>query len=288
MRVTMSARAVLAAGLPFSPYGVVLSDPGVARDEISSLVAGAEPIILRVSAVGGSAAERRLLAGDWLCDSGGEEPVRLPTPAWSLHEAARLWSGRLTWIEAWETCSNAEWMLSEAWGVGVSATLCVASLCACLRVCWPILAAHPAARSAVAAIERWIESGAVKTYGTSASLAVLSNDIDPTPERASGAGRVAAMAVGVAVSAAAEAARPEPRADRRVMARHIAYTIIYARRAVSEDAELTGRFALNQSDLADAVRRAIPTIDVLRAAARTAASVGASHPAAPATQRGRR
>ena len=52
-------------GGAFSPRHGEWSDRGVALDEILSLRAAQEPLVLRVAADGGTAADRASVAGDW-------------------------------------------------------------------------------------------------------------------------------------------------------------------------------------------------------------------------------
>ena len=50
--ITLSAREVVAAGEPFRPAAEALHDPGVALDEIASLRARQEPLVLRAAVAG--------------------------------------------------------------------------------------------------------------------------------------------------------------------------------------------------------------------------------------------
>jgi len=86
---------------------------GVAADEISSLRAEREPLVLRVEAPGREPPGPAALVGDWLCEADGSAPRRLPKPNWYFNGYAKAWASR-GWLDAWETCRNAMWM---AWGL---------------------------------------------------------------------------------------------------------------------------------------------------------------------------
>lgn len=138
LRVSMSVREIVAAGAGFSRRDGSLSDLGVALDEISSLRAAQEPLVLRVEASGGTAAARSKVAGDWLCDEGGAEPVRLPKAAWRCSREAALWSRRKEWIDAWESCVDPAWMAFEAARIGVPRRLVAAAVLGVIEASiWP-------------------------------------------------------------------------------------------------------------------------------------------------------
>ena len=94
----MSGRAVVAIGQPFVARDESYADADVALDEISDLVRQSEPLVLRVDAAGGTSAERERLSGDWLCDSDGSPPSRLPAPRWGYDDRADEWSRPRTWL----------------------------------------------------------------------------------------------------------------------------------------------------------------------------------------------
>lgn len=142
-RITLSARAVVAAGSRFARRGEAYSDPDVAMDEVLSLRAAQEPLVLRVAAVGVGNYDRFRLSGDWLCDSDGSEPKKIQRRQWHSSATSRRWSARLPLISAWERCEEAEWMVrllcdmdrSDATGrfAGVRPSLAAAACCACVR-----------------------------------------------------------------------------------------------------------------------------------------------------------
>ena len=109
--IRVSMREVVAAGAAFRDVGVAYEDPGVALDEISSLRASQEPMVLRVAADGMSL-DRSLLRGDWLCDSDGSEPRRIRCPPWEHDRESARWSRFRPLIDVWEACENPRWLMS--------------------------------------------------------------------------------------------------------------------------------------------------------------------------------
>ena len=108
----MAAREVVAAGSAFVPRGEELHDAGVALDWISDLRPTSEPVALRVEARGGTEGERELVQGDWLCDSDGSAPSRVP---WFVWQGPRqLGPQRWHWIDAWETKMNGAFCVGRA------------------------------------------------------------------------------------------------------------------------------------------------------------------------------
>lgn len=130
----MSARAVVAVGEPFVPRGVSYEDADVARDEISSLRAEQEPIVLRVESPARGASS---LIGDWLCDAGGADPVRLPRPEWTCSVASRAWARKRAWLDAWDGCPNGAWSIHAAALAGLPAASVVSAACACAMLLAP-------------------------------------------------------------------------------------------------------------------------------------------------------
>lgn len=133
LSVSMSTRPVSAPGSAWSPYQRDLSDAGVALDWISELRPYSEALVLRVSAMGGAARERESVAGDWLCLADGSAPARLPAPDWSFGRAAMAWSQRMPWLDLWERCEVAGWMIQAADGVRVDPKLVALASIACSR-----------------------------------------------------------------------------------------------------------------------------------------------------------
>ncbi len=177
LKITMAARAVIARGFAFSPRAGSFADADVARDEILSLPPPPEPLVLRVTAAGGRKAERTRVEGDWLCDATLDAPRRLPAPAWLYDPEAKAWAKKRPWLEAWETCEDARWMLSAAVTEGVDRRLVVRAACACARtVLDRVPAGEERPRRALETAEAWtrgeatldqVEQTASAAYGTS-------------------------------------------------------------------------------------------------------------------------
>ena len=131
LEIRMSARAVVAMGQPFAPWGTSFADAGVALDEIADLSPHAEPLVLRVAASGGTKEERAKVAGDWLCDTDGSSPRRTPQPRWRYPRPAEAYTKHRTWLEAWEDCDDGWWMLHAAAIARTDARMIVRAACAC-------------------------------------------------------------------------------------------------------------------------------------------------------------
>lgn len=160
LRVTMSARAAVAIGQPFVPRDVSFSDPGVALDEISTMRAGAEPLVLRVEASGGNSAERKAVTGDWLCDSDGSAPRRVPATRWRQGNDAAAWARERSWVGAWESCQNAMWMFHAAGHAGVAGRQLALAACACARTALRFVPdGERRPRLAIEAVEKWARGG---------------------------------------------------------------------------------------------------------------------------------
>lgn len=157
----MSAREVVAAGSPFAARDGEFTDLGVAEDELMSLRAGAEPMVVRVAVTGGTAKQRLRLGGDWLCDSDGGEPERVPQAQWTSPEEARRWARKRTWLDAWEACRDPSWMLYNACASGLDTRLAVAGMVALMDAAiWPwAVAAYPAHEALRRATAAWCDGG---------------------------------------------------------------------------------------------------------------------------------
>lgn len=252
----MLAREVSARGSPFVRSHGTFADPGVARDEISSLRPVAEPLVLRVIAEGGGGEElaAALLAGDWLCDSGGLEPEPIPDPPGSGEPSAPRWLRGRTWIDAWEGGGSAPWCLDAASGVGVERRLVVAAACACAAEATRV-AGDARARSALSAVRSWAD-GPGTLDGVRAALegareemlrAIEGGGADARWLAAMRSVRSSAEAAlyGTAWAAAAAEAAADALAD--------------------PPGELSNRQA-HRARLADLVREAVPAIVALRCA----------------------
>lgn len=133
MTVRLSAREAVAAGRRFSPYGDELHDPDVALDWILSLAPPREPVVIRAEAEGGRSSDRARVAGDWLCGPGLAQPVRLPMPVWVYSGDSLRWSRGRRWVEAWEECDDARWMVAAALTVPVPRRAVLDAACRCAR-----------------------------------------------------------------------------------------------------------------------------------------------------------
>ena len=158
---------MVAVGCSFRRVGV-FEDPGVAADEVKSFRSPREPTVLRVTARGGGAAERRSLAGDWLCDADEREPSRLPPAedglAWGCSSESWRWAAGREWLDAWEACDKGAWMAYAAAECGVSDSVLGRAMCACLRRSLSINVdpAEPRAATileAVTSVEAWCGLG---------------------------------------------------------------------------------------------------------------------------------
>lgn len=118
--VAIVYRAVAAPRARFEGVGDVPSDPAVARDFIREFADVDEPLLLRVSAGAGSAAEREV-GGDWFAPGGGRAPERVPAcPCWgAAGEDAARWGSGLDLVDAWEGCDRPGWLLAAALDLGV-------------------------------------------------------------------------------------------------------------------------------------------------------------------------
>lgn len=161
-------REVVAAGLDFRPAGV-FEDPGVAADEVASFRARQEPLVLRVTARGGVASERRALAGDWLCDADGSAPSRLPPAGaglpWGYSGESWRWVEGREWLDAWESCSKGAWMAYAAAECGVNDASLGLAMCSGLRqsISRNVDPGEPRVATmleAVRSVEAWCERGA--------------------------------------------------------------------------------------------------------------------------------
>ncbi len=246
LRITLSARAVIARGFAFSPRAGSFADADVALDELLSLPPPPEPLVLRVTATGGDAVERARVQGDWLCDATLGEPRRIPAPVWSYTEEATAWAKARPWLEAWETCEDARWMLHAAVTVGVDRRLVVRAACACARtVLDQIPESEERPRRAIEIAEAWARGEATRDAVREAAAVVYS---DPASAYAAYAAADAAAATTATTDDASA---------------YAAYAAANASYAATNDS-YTWQDALAR--LTEIVRREIATSAVLRAA----------------------
>ncbi len=249
LQITLSARAVIGVGYAFTPHDTTFSDPDVALDEILSLPIPPEPLVLRVAAEGGSARERAPLAGDWLCDASIGEPRKIPETVWFHSDAAAAWADGKPWLEAWETCQDARWMLDAVAKTGLDARLLVRTACACARVCLgEVLPGEGRPLRAIETAEAWVRGEASREEVLAASSASrdAAREMRATSVRAGHAGHAAADA--------AEGAEGSTYALR--------FTASFA--ASSAYYAMGNRGVEALRTMANIVRREIPTLLVLR------------------------
>ncbi len=248
LKIVFTARAVVASSLPFVAQDRAYADADVARDEIQSLSNPVEPTVLRVRATGGEKSERAAVAGDWLCDTVGDEPRRIQKPQWSINEAARRWAAKRTWLTAWETCEKAHWMLHALARASVDRAVLVRAACACARTVLDVVPpGEDRARRAIETAEAW--------------------------SRGEASAREARIASNAAYEAAYEDREEGPQESRiynaLLAARYAAsstYTFGYGASDLSDVAVHAGyEDDAAMRSLADLVRREVPTLLVLRA-----------------------
>lgn len=259
LHVTMSAREVVAFRRPFVQRRGDFSDAGVALDEVLSLRASQEPLVLRVEAVGGGRADRDSVRGDWLCDSDGSEPRRIPPAVWSFGGGALEWSARREWLDAWEHCEDASWLLLAA-SCGSMMTdrrVTVAAALGCVSEAAPLLPDVAFVRRAMNAVGAWCRGGPPIGVAQQAEFADAMDELD----------REAAGGYGFAHRSGSMAA-----AARRSL-RSLVNAAVNAGRYPTDvycddlgSAAESAAAAAPGSDLASVVRSHVPTVAVLREA----------------------
>ena len=262
--ITMSARAAVAIGQPFAPWGTSFADVGVARDEISALRAPAEPLVLRVSVAGGTKEERAQIVGDWLCDPGGAEPRRIGPARWNFNASSLAWARKLPWIDAWERCENAAWMLNAAGHLDYLDSRPVAlALCACAERAIGILPTHgDVFRRAIDAAVAWRIAGEPWSGGLYEVVRYAARRAREVAYGGDYAYRTAGWHAAHGIFAAvayASASGPSWSEVTNSSAPSIAEAVVIASQSATEDDALR--------EMADVVRREVPTVEVLRAVA---------------------
>lgn len=264
LHVRLWARAVEAAGANFSPTDTVFHDVGVALDEISSLTGNVEPVVLRVRAVGGAAADRAAVHGDWLC-ADHDPPRRLRRPEWTVSAEASVWSAQREWVEAWEGCSDARWMLHEVAAVGLDRRLLALAACACAATSLRF-ARGDGGRTArlIEVTEAWARGAAEADEVLRLSDAALADGYPGAVIGRHGAAAFAARSAGFAAEVAAD---PGAAALAAVSAANAisAFAADDLARGPGDPGAATA-FERHVASMAPVVRERIPTIAVLRAA----------------------
>ena len=262
--IRLTGRAVVAHGEPFVAWGEELSDPDVALDEILSMTGNVEPSVLRVAVKGGRARDRAKVAGDWLCAGDGTPPMRLPHAARTHSHEAVAWASGLTWLEAWEGCEDARWMLHAASAAGVDRRLTVLAACACARTSIHLVPeGEYRPLRAIETAEAWARGQATvrktKFAGTAANEASwdMREANNEAAQAAAAAAYTATMAVTIAFSIDAQ--------DTHIAT---ASSASWAAAAIAiAGSSGDGERARHLRRLADVVRDKVPTLAVLRAAA---------------------
>ena len=264
MSITMAAREVVAFGAPFRPLHEDFSDPGVAGDFISALRAKTEPLVLRVSVVGRDWFQASAWCGDWLCEADGSEPRRLREPNWSRNEHARDGASEREWIDAWEGCENASWVLNELPTLGVDWRSALLAACDCARLALPYAPrGDDRPLRAVEAAEALARGEAARADARRAAAAAdeAADEAANGPEDAADGGRASHACRACACAALSYSALSSYASGRGAeYAGHM--TSEAAREAM---AAMAGRARIDA--LMGAVRRRIAALEVLRAAA---------------------
>lgn len=272
----MSARAVEAAGCPFSPAGDELHDVGVALDEVASFTGNVEPVVLRVTARGGWPSERRAVEGDWLCVD-HEVPRRIQKPSWKVGREGARWAAGRPWLDAWESCHRGDWMIYAAVSHRLGLRVAAPAVCACVEPSARfLLRRHERPFAEAIRGVRDIASGRRSHTSLQRSLSVLySASRDDTGGRGSltfVSDRNAMLAAMAAVNTAlAYEADTSARSDYAAAAVGLsagAFAAAAAFAAVADggdaDAAMESERLVALRSLADVVRAQVPTVAVLR------------------------
>ncbi len=243
----MAARSLIATGLPFAPREGSFSDEDVALDEILSLPTPPDPLVLRVEAEGGTPAERGKVHGDWFFDTDGKPTRRVPKPRWQYRGGASTFSEGRTWLDAWEECSRADWLLFEAARAGVDLKSIVLAACdLCLDVFRAVSLEEAAPLDMVETAQKWAR-GKVSIQEVSASK-IRARTLNTREVNA-----------GDDALSCAQAASYD---EREPCGNYAAYVAMQAGK-IQGDLPPSSRV-----DLAGRVRRSIPPVQVLRAVMR--------------------
>ena len=267
-RIIFSARAVVAVGEPFAPCDEPLHDVDVALDWISDHRPTGEPLVLRVTSDREPGPEFGRVVGDWLCLADGSAPRRIPWPSWRFDDESARWSSGHSWLDAWETCENARWMLWEAALVGTDGRSVVRAACDCARTALPLVRpGETRPLRAIEAAESWCVAASSSSSRTEAAANAAapgaseaaidsrthsSGRDSPSSSAAHAAACVAYAAVGHSGDATAYATSG--------LAGFVSYALAYASHA------RRSRRTTALREMADLVRARIPALSVLRAA----------------------
>ena len=266
MRVTLSARAVVAVGEPFVERADAFASAGAALDEIRWLEAPAEPTVIRAIARGGSRAEKAAVAGDWLFDRSLAGAARVPPPRWSHDRASLAWCRGRTWLDAWESCPVPAWMIDAVTrAVEVPRRFSVMAAASCAEAVSGAAGSESAGR-AVDAAKAWADGRASGLRARDAARRVMQDRDGLTQLRRAAAVTELEFRVRFdALSAAYYAAYGAYTAERYPTGSYsddLLFSVTSAIDAAREASIGAGRPAR----LADVVRSKVPTVEVLLAA----------------------
>lgn len=192
--VRFRVRSAEGIGLPWRTVARA-SDFGVAHDMLCAWPAPAGPEILRVEFR--SDAPAPAWAGDWWMEPGA--PLRRLAPArWDGSDEALTWTAQRAWVDAWERCPNALWML-RALPRSIPRNALVRALCTIVRtVLGQRDVQSSASRRAIETAEAWADGRATPLQVCEAANdALLESCLEPDRCRSSLA-LAAGSAAGVA------------------------------------------------------------------------------------------
>lgn len=224
-----------------------------AAEYVRSLASADEPVLLRLEVHG-----RPPTSPDWLCDP-GKPPAAIPRPRWSFSVDSLEWSSTRRWIDAWELCVRADWMVHAAASCGVPTAACVLAVCGLVRAS----SADPgdAARAALGAASAWASGAGSAAAAGSAAPAAESYAMEC---RARGYDALAAAA-SAAASVARAASHGASTMAASVASSHMVRAAQEASSAAALDSLSGGR---RRASMAESLRSGLPTAEVLRAASR--------------------
>ena len=163
--------------------------------------------------------------------------VEMPRPEWRYSDEAYRWSLRHDWVTAWQTCTDARWMLHAAARVADRPRIVLAA-CACARtVLDRVPAGEDRPRVAIETAERWARGEATtedvrRAAREARSYAAAYATAYATATAATVADAYAAYAAAAAVAAAAAAADAQRASSR---AKHLATLADVVREAIPLD-----------------------------------------------------
>ena len=257
-RVFLLARVVESFRGRWLSLNEEFSDRDVALDFVRHIQPTHGPTVARCLASGRGRAQMMAVEGDWLCDdlpgSFGAN-VKIPQATWGISSQSRLWAAGLPLLDAWESCANGGWMAYLVAELNVDRGMIVAAVCACVREAIRLVPEPDAvALRAVEVAEAMARGEVGPREGYAAARRALDRSRSPG---VSGAGRRTLTAA----SFAALVYSPDMPLSNA------------ASGAIGDAAEALHRSG-QEIDMADIVRSKVPTVAVLRAAARAAEKGG--------------